>query len=82
MSDPEHENAESLGTALFKNESFESWASLYAINTFSIYFVTTAFLGLLEKGSQERGRYTSCVINITSVSGIIKLAQDHVSPLH
>ncbi|KAJ7600969.1 hypothetical protein C8J56DRAFT_911736 [Mycena floridula] len=77
LSSPEHKDAETLGTALFNNESFQGWGDLYAINTFSIFFVTTCFLGLLEKGSQERGRYTSSVINLTSISGITKLAQDH-----
>jgi NAD(P)-dependent dehydrogenase (short-subunit alcohol dehydrogenase family) len=78
LSDPEHQDAETLGTALFTNESFEAWSSVYQINTFSIFFVTTALLGLLVEGSKERGNYTSSVINITSISGVIKLAQDHV----
>jgi NAD(P)-dependent dehydrogenase (short-subunit alcohol dehydrogenase family) len=80
MSAPEHKDAETLGMALFNNESFEAWGSLYSINTFSIFFVTNAFLGLLDKGSQEPNRpnYISTVINITSISGLIKLAQDHV----
>ncbi|KII83025.1 hypothetical protein PLICRDRAFT_47438 [Plicaturopsis crispa FD-325 SS-3] len=74
---PERKDAETIGQALFDNESFEEWGSLYTINTFSIFFVTTAFLGLLEKGSRERAGYTSSVINTTSISGVIKLAQDH-----
>jgi hypothetical protein len=40
--------------------------------------VTTAFLGLLAKGSDDIPGYWSSVINITSISGIIKLAQNHV----
>ena len=63
--------------ALFKNETPEEWAKLYEINTFSIFFVTAAFLGLLAKGSAH---YSSVVINITSISGITKLPQRHVSP--
>jgi len=63
---------------LFDNESFEAWSELYRINTFSIFFVTNAFLGLLDKGSREKEGYTSSVINITSISGIMKLAQKHV----
>lgn len=63
--------------ALFNNETSEQWGKVYAINAFSIYFVTVAFLGLLAKGSAH---YNSVVINITSISGITKLAQRHVSP--
>jgi NAD(P)-dependent dehydrogenase (short-subunit alcohol dehydrogenase family) len=66
---------------LFDGESFETWADLYRINTFSIFFMTAAFLGLLEKGSEDMPGWTSTVINITSISGLIKVAQEHVSPI-
>jgi len=74
---PECKDASTLGQALFDNESFDAWADLYKINTFSIFFVTNAFLGLLDKGSRGKQGYTSSVINITSISGITKLAQRH-----
>jgi len=41
--------------------------------------MTTAFLGLLDKGSRDVEGYTSSVVNITSISGILKIAQRHVS---
>lgn len=75
---PEHKDAGTLGRALFDDQSFEDWSELYSTNTFSIFFVTTAFVGLLTKGSQEIPNYTSSVINITSISAIMKLAQNHV----
>jgi len=75
---PERKDAESLGLGLF-NESLEGWADLYAINTFSVFFVTSAFLGLLAKGSEDVKDYWSSVINITSISGHIKVAQNHAS---
>ncbi|KAG6337310.1 hypothetical protein ID866_1772 [Astraeus odoratus] len=71
-------NAEELGKYLFAQESFEQWSNLYAINTFSVYFVTVGFLALLEKGSKDIPGFTSSVINITSISGLIKVAQRHV----
>lgn len=74
---PERKDASTLGQALFDNESLDDWADLYRINTFSIFFVTNAFLGLLDKGSREKEGYSSSVINITSISGIMKLAQRH-----
>ena len=40
--------------------------------------MTTAFLGLLAKGSEDIQGYWSSVINITSISGILKIAQNHV----
>ncbi|KAF9481171.1 short-chain dehydrogenase [Pholiota conissans] len=74
---PERKDAEALGTALFNNETFEGWANLYSINAASIFFVTTAFTGLLAKGSSDIEGYWSAVVNITSISGLIKVAQDH-----
>ncbi|KAF8550814.1 NAD(P)-binding protein, partial [Imleria badia] len=69
--------AEEIGQYLFHNESFEEWSSLFSVNTFSVYFMTVAFLELLDKGSQDKPEFTSNVINITSVSGLIKVAQRH-----
>lgn len=76
---PENANAETLGNALFNDDGFDAWSALYKINTFSIYYMTTAFLSLLDKGSRDFEGYTSSVINITSVSGMLKIAQRHVS---
>ncbi|EPQ51032.1 hypothetical protein GLOTRDRAFT_133360, partial [Gloeophyllum trabeum ATCC 11539] len=39
---PERKDADTFGLALFANEDIEGWAALYKINTFSIFFVTTA----------------------------------------
>lgn len=77
---PELKDAATLGQALFDNETFEAWGELYRINTFSIFFVSNAFLGLLDKGTKELASegFTSSIINTTSISGITKLAQRHV----
>ncbi|KAM6494167.1 hypothetical protein JOM56_010528 [Amanita muscaria] len=77
LTSPISRNAELFGQALFEGESFESWSELYRINTFSIFFVTTAFLGLLDAGSRDKPDWTSVVINTTSISGIIRIAQEH-----
>jgi NAD(P)-dependent dehydrogenase (short-subunit alcohol dehydrogenase family) len=76
---PERKDAETLGTALFNNETFEGWANLYTVNSAALFFVTTAFTGLLAKGSADVEGYWSAVVNITSISGLIKVAQEHVS---
>ncbi|KAL1678332.1 hypothetical protein EV122DRAFT_212202 [Schizophyllum commune] len=65
-----------------KQDTFDvkkaSWADLFAIDTFDPFFVTTAVLqtaviGLL-KGSERHGAWTASVINVTSMSGSLKLA--------
>ncbi|THV05201.1 short-chain dehydrogenase [Dendrothele bispora CBS 962.96] len=74
---PELKDGDSIGKALF-NEDMAAWGDHYNVNVFSIFFVTSAFLGLLERGSDDFGpTFTSSVINTTSISGIIKVAQDH-----
>ena len=77
---PQRKDAATLGQALFDAHSFEDWSNLYQINAFSVFFSTTAFLGLLAKGSEDVPGWTSSVVNITSVSGLMKLSQNHVRP--
>ncbi|KAF5338988.1 hypothetical protein D9611_008703 [Ephemerocybe angulata] len=74
---PEHKDVETLGQALFDNEDMDGWKNLYQINVAALFFVTTAFLGLLAKGSEDVKDFWSNVINITSISGITSLAQEH-----
>lgn len=76
----QHPTGDSFGNALFDSESFEAWSDHFTANVSSVHFVSMAFLGLLEKGAESRGQ-TSSIINITSISGIMRLAQDHVSYL-
>ncbi|KAF9534460.1 short-chain dehydrogenase [Crepidotus variabilis] len=74
---PEKKDAETLGLALFNNEDFASWGQLLEINLSSIFFVSTAFLGLLAKGSEDVEHFWSSIVNTTSISGIMKQAQAH-----
>ena len=64
---------------MFDGASYDDWTDVHKTNTFAIYFVTMAFLGLLVKGGEETSGFSSCVVNITSVAGVAKLAQCHVS---
>jgi NAD(P)-dependent dehydrogenase (short-subunit alcohol dehydrogenase family) len=63
---------------LFDNESVDDWVSTYAINLMPIFFVSTAFLGLLEKGTKETPGYLAVIINVTSLSSMMKTSQNHV----
>lgn len=75
-SKPENKDPGTLGDALFDNESFEEWGGLYSNNVASIFFVTTAFLGLLHKASDARGAWSASVTNISSMSGQLKISQN------
>jgi len=76
-STPEQKNASTLGQALFDNESLEDWANLFTVDVSAMFFVSTAFLGLLAKGSEDVAGYWSSIINITSICGTTKLNQAH-----
>lgn len=73
---PQHKDIDTLGRALFDSASYNDWGNLFGINTSALHFVTTAFLGLLAEGSTDEALYTSSVINVTSLSGNNKLAQN------
>ncbi|KZT34602.1 NAD(P)-binding protein [Sistotremastrum suecicum HHB10207 ss-3] len=73
-----HPSASSFGSSLFASSSPQDWGAHFEVNVASAYFVSTAFLGLLEKGAKDLGAgKTGVIVNVTSVSGIMKLAQDH-----
>ncbi|TIA93925.1 hypothetical protein E3P96_04153 [Wallemia ichthyophaga] len=57
------------------DQSFADWTDPYAINVAAIYFTTAAFLPLLIAANKSRGA-SGNVINVTSVSGIVKNSQN------
>ncbi len=67
--------AEEISKAHLESESFEAWDTLFRINTASVFFSTMTFLPLLSASHTDT--WTSAVINITSISGIVKLSQFH-----
>lgn len=75
----EASSPEELKKNLFEPESatFDEWVSLYRTNVAQIYFTTTAFLPLLAHSTHEHKDYSGTVINIASISGLIKGAQHH-----
>ncbi|ESK94341.1 short-chain dehydrogenase [Moniliophthora roreri MCA 2997] len=73
---PENAN---LGASLFKMHEFAAWHEVLDTNLAGAFFVTTAFLELLEKGAKARGvGETSCVINISSACASSKLSLDMI----
>ncbi|KAK7041497.1 hypothetical protein VNI00_009365 [Paramarasmius palmivorus] len=72
------ENA-TLGPSLFRMHKFSAWHEVLDTNLAGAFFVTTAFLELLEKGAKARGSgETSCVINISSACASSKLSLDMI----
>ncbi|RYP72362.1 hypothetical protein DL769_004471 [Monosporascus sp. CRB-8-3] len=50
----------------------ESWAETMKVNVTGIYWMSMAFLPLLQKGRDVTPGYTSQIVNITSISGAMK----------
>jgi len=72
-------SAEALKKELFDNESatFADWDDIFRTNVSSIFFMTAAFLPLLDAGSNKTRSWSSTVLNITSISGMVKTSQHH-----
>ncbi|CEO59410.1 Putative Short chain dehydrogenase/reductase family [Penicillium brasilianum] len=76
--DTDREDPKELQQELFHNTSKVSdWEDVMRTNVMQLFFVTTAFLPLLSKSTEKTPGWSSTVINISSISGIIKASQHH-----
>ncbi|KAF2156986.1 NAD(P)-binding protein [Myriangium duriaei CBS 260.36] len=75
----EAKSAEEMKANLFDNEdsNIEDWVDTYRTNVPQCFFMTTAFLPLLRASTEHHKGYSGCVINVCSISGIVKTAQHH-----
>ncbi|MCJ1340302.1 hypothetical protein MMC09_005596 [Bachmanniomyces sp. S44760] len=75
----EAKTAEEMSKNLFddENATFDDWTNTYRTNVPQLFFMTTAFLPLLQKASEHQHGYSGTVINITSISGLVKTSQHH-----
>ncbi|OCL06396.1 dehydrogenase with different specificitie [Glonium stellatum] len=78
---PEGKDATELRKNLFEaeNSTFEDWTNTYRTNVAQIYFMTTAFLPLLQAASKHQYGYSGTVLNISSISGLVRKSQSHFS---
>jgi NAD(P)-dependent dehydrogenase (short-subunit alcohol dehydrogenase family) len=60
-----------------ESNSLEEWTESYRTNVASTYFLTTACLPLLQRSTEMQNGYSGCVINITSISGLVRISQHH-----
>jgi NAD(P)-dependent dehydrogenase (short-subunit alcohol dehydrogenase family) len=75
----EAKDATEMRKNLFDADSatFDDWTTPYNTNVAGLYFMSTAFLPLLEKSTELHKGWSSTIINITSISGMIQKAQHH-----
>jgi len=76
---PESGSAAEMRQNLFdtSKSTAEDWLATYQADVVSLYFTTTAFLPLLQKSAELHPHWSGTVINITSISGLVKAAQHH-----
>jgi NAD(P)-dependent dehydrogenase (short-subunit alcohol dehydrogenase family) len=75
----EAKTAEEMKKNLFDDESstLDGWCNTYRTNVLKLFFMTAAFLPLLQKASETQHGYSGTVINISSISGIVQASQHH-----
>ena len=75
----ESDSATEMKQNLFDTDkaTFDDWVDPYRTNVASIFFTTAAFLPLLQKSSELHKGWSGTVINISSISGMVKSAQHH-----
>ncbi|KAB8075278.1 hypothetical protein BDV29DRAFT_172176 [Aspergillus leporis] len=75
----EKEDSGELRKELFESSALDplEWDNVWRTNVTHLFMTTTAFLPLLQKGSEQERGWSSTVINISSISGIVKVSQHH-----
>lgn len=68
---PDFSSAQSIAEHLWKSEP-ENWQETFMTNLTSQFFVSAGFLTLLAKGGEKSKGFTSSIVNITSISGVMK----------
>ncbi|KAK4983647.1 hypothetical protein LTR66_008747 [Elasticomyces elasticus] len=76
---PDGKDAAELKKNLYDEVSLEDWTSTYATNVVGPFFMSVAFLPLLQKASDQTPSWSACVINISSISGLVHISQGHFS---
>ena len=71
--------AEEVRKEFFDSTSVEQWTDIYATNVVGPYLMSTAFAPLLQKSTELHYGYSGTIINITSISGLLRISQGHFS---
>lgn len=75
----EASSADEMKKNLFDAEAstVENWTSVYQTNVAQLFFMATAFLPFLQKSTERHPGWSGTVLNITSISGLVKAPQHH-----
>jgi len=75
----ESKTAEEMKKNLFdaENSTFDDWCNTYRTNVPQLFFMTTAFLPLLQSSTDRHHGFSGTIINISSISGLVQTSQHH-----
>jgi len=68
---PDMKSVDSISQHMLKSDP-AAWTETFETNIIGQFFMTAAFLPLLAKGRDVTPGYTSSIVNITSISGLMK----------
>lgn len=74
---PDGENAEELKKNLYDDVKLSDWTDTYTTNVVGPFFMSVAFLPLLQKATERTHGWSGCIVNITSISGLVRISQGH-----
>jgi NAD(P)-dependent dehydrogenase (short-subunit alcohol dehydrogenase family) len=64
-------SASAISNHLLQSE-FSNWSSTFETNVTAQYFTSAAFLPLLSLGNENTKGYSSSIVNVASISGVMK----------
>jgi len=75
----ESKTAEEMKKNLFDDESstLDDWVNTYRTNVPPLFFLSVAMLPLLSKSTEYHHGWSSTILNISSISGIVQSSQHH-----
>ncbi|KAL9637861.1 MAG: hypothetical protein Q9204_001708 [Flavoplaca sp. TL-2023a] len=68
---PDTKSAQNISEHLLQSEP-EQWAETFNTNITAQYFMAAAFLPLLAKGREVTPGYSTSIVNVSSISGVMK----------
>jgi len=68
---PDFSSTQAISEHMLQSEP-EQWAETFQTNIIAQFSTTAAFLSLLAKGTDVTPGYTNLVVNVASISGVMK----------
>jgi NAD(P)-dependent dehydrogenase (short-subunit alcohol dehydrogenase family) len=73
------ESAEELKKNLLEPTSEKEWLDVYQTNVVGPFLMSAAFLPLIQKSTETHKGYSGTIVNISSISGHVRISQNHFS---